>query len=64
MSNVERGALPHRAEHIGSLLRPRELKDAFRAHAQGQLHDASFRRLGLSAERGDATHEEVHPGAR
>ena len=28
---------PFRAEHIGSLLRPQELKDAFRQHAEGAL---------------------------
>ncbi|MGH7857206.1 MAG: 5-methyltetrahydropteroyltriglutamate--homocysteine S-methyltransferase [Candidatus Binatia bacterium] len=35
--------LPHRAEHIGSLLRPRELKDAFRLHREGRIDDAAFR---------------------
>ena len=34
--------LPHRAEHIGSLLRPQGLKDAFRAHSQGRLADDAF----------------------
>ena len=33
---------PFRAEHIGSLLRPQALKDAFKAHSQGKLDDASF----------------------
>jgi 5-methyltetrahydropteroyltriglutamate--homocysteine methyltransferase len=36
---------PFRAEHIGSLLRPRELKDAFRAHADRQLGDAGLREV-------------------
>ncbi len=31
------GRPPFRAEHIGSLLRPQSLKDAFRAHAAGEL---------------------------
>ncbi|MBI2963925.1 MAG: 5-methyltetrahydropteroyltriglutamate--homocysteine S-methyltransferase [Deltaproteobacteria bacterium] len=44
MGNVER-RLPHRAEHIGSLLRPRALKDAFRAHAEGRLDDVAFGRI-------------------
>lgn len=35
--------LPFRADHIGSLLRPRKLRDAFRAHAAGSLSDAEFR---------------------
>jgi 5-methyltetrahydropteroyltriglutamate--homocysteine methyltransferase len=38
-------ALPHRAEHVGSLLRPRELKDAFRAHSEGKLDDRRFREI-------------------
>jgi len=37
--------LPHRAEHVGSLLRPRELKDAFRDHAAKRIDDAAFRRI-------------------
>ena len=36
-------ALPNRAEHVGSLLRPRELKDAFRAHSEGKLDDRGLR---------------------
>jgi methionine synthase II (cobalamin-independent) len=34
---------PFRAEHIGSLLRPRELKDAFRARAEKRLGEAGLR---------------------
>ena len=33
---------PFRAEHIGSLLRPRALKDAFKAHSAGEIGDAAF----------------------
>jgi 5-methyltetrahydropteroyltriglutamate--homocysteine methyltransferase len=33
---------PFRAEHIGSLLRPQALKDAFKNHHQGNLGDAEF----------------------
>jgi 5-methyltetrahydropteroyltriglutamate--homocysteine methyltransferase len=36
---------PFRAEHIGSLLRPRELKDAFAARARGQIDDSAFRAI-------------------
>lgn len=32
-----RRPLPHRAEHVGSLLRPKSLKSAFGAHAKGEL---------------------------
>jgi len=34
---------PFRADHIGSLLRPRALRDAFRAHADGRMSEADFR---------------------
>ncbi|HEX6295454.1 MAG TPA: 5-methyltetrahydropteroyltriglutamate--homocysteine S-methyltransferase [Burkholderiales bacterium] len=34
---------PFRADHIGSLLRPRKLRDAFRAHAAGNLTQEQFR---------------------
>ena len=33
---------PCRADHVGSLLRPRALKEAFRAHADGKLDDGGF----------------------
>jgi 5-methyltetrahydropteroyltriglutamate--homocysteine methyltransferase len=33
---------PFRAEHIGSLLRPRELKDAFGERARGEIDDAAY----------------------
>ncbi|MCW5773430.1 MAG: cobalamin-independent methionine synthase II family protein [Rhodospirillaceae bacterium] len=35
-------ALPFHAEHIGSLLRPPELKAAYRAHGEGKLDDAGL----------------------
>ena len=37
---------PFRAEHIGSLLRPTTIPDAFRARRAGDIDDAEF-----SAER-------------
>lgn len=37
------GRPPFRAEHIGSLLRPQELRQAFRQHAEGTLDDAALR---------------------
>jgi 5-methyltetrahydropteroyltriglutamate--homocysteine methyltransferase len=43
MSIAANGRPPFRADHIGSLLRPRKLRDAFRAHAQKALGDADFR---------------------
>ena len=33
---------PFRAEHIGSLLRPRQLKDAFGARSRGDLGEADY----------------------
>jgi len=37
-----RGRPPFRADHVGSLLRPAALRQAFRDHAAGRLDDASF----------------------
>ncbi len=34
---------PYRADHVGSLLRPRKLREAFRNHASGELPDDAFR---------------------
>src|SRR6202008_1925411 len=34
---------PFRADHIGSLLRPKKLRDAFRQHAAEEVDDRSFR---------------------
>jgi 5-methyltetrahydropteroyltriglutamate--homocysteine methyltransferase len=45
MAEQSKPNLPHRAEHIGSLLRPRELRDAFKAHAAGQLDNAAYREI-------------------
>lgn len=36
-------SLPARADHIGSLLRPKKLREAFRAHAERRISDAEFR---------------------
>jgi 5-methyltetrahydropteroyltriglutamate--homocysteine methyltransferase len=33
----------HRADHIGSLLRPKRLREAFRAHSEKKLDDKAFR---------------------
>jgi 5-methyltetrahydropteroyltriglutamate--homocysteine methyltransferase len=37
------GRPPFRADHIGSLLRPPQLRQAFRQHSKGKLDDAAFR---------------------
>jgi 5-methyltetrahydropteroyltriglutamate--homocysteine methyltransferase len=43
---------PFRAEHIGSLLRPRELKEAFRAYREGRLAPAAYsEELNAAVER-------------
>ena len=36
---------PFRADHIGSLLRPQELKHAYAAHAAGRLSDAALKQV-------------------
>ena len=43
MQIVPNGRPPFRADHIGSLLRPRKLRQAFRAHAAKELPDPAFR---------------------
>jgi 5-methyltetrahydropteroyltriglutamate--homocysteine methyltransferase len=39
------GRPPFRADHVGSLLRPPALRQAFRGHAAGELPDAEFARI-------------------
>src|SRR6266850_2210401 len=43
--------LPHRADHIGSLLRPKALREAFRAHAEQRISADEFRKSQDSAIR-------------
>ena len=43
MQSSADGRPPFRADHIGSLLRPRALRDAFRQHAEGKMNDSAFR---------------------
>ncbi len=45
MSLQPDGRPPFRADHVGSLLRPAKLRQAFRAHADGKLTDDDFRAL-------------------
>src|SRR5215471_6980580 len=42
MAQVATRRPPFRADHVGSLLRPKALREAFRRHAQGQLTAAEF----------------------
>lgn len=49
---IPNGRPPFRADHIGSLLRPRALRDAFRQHAAGQVNDSALRAAQDSAIRG------------
>lgn len=42
MKTIAGGRPPFRADHIGSLLRPRALRDAFRQHAEGRMNDNAF----------------------
>ena len=43
MQITANGRPPFRADHIGSLLRPRKLRDAFRQHADGRMNDTALR---------------------
>jgi 5-methyltetrahydropteroyltriglutamate--homocysteine methyltransferase len=36
---------PFRADHVGSLLRPKALRDAFRGHADGKISPAAFHEI-------------------
>jgi 5-methyltetrahydropteroyltriglutamate--homocysteine methyltransferase len=36
---------PFRADHVGSLLRPKELREAFRKHASKEIDDKTFRAI-------------------
>jgi 5-methyltetrahydropteroyltriglutamate--homocysteine methyltransferase len=36
---------PFRADHVGSLLRPKELREAFRRHASKEIDDKTFRAI-------------------
>lgn len=42
MKLVPDGRPPFRADHIGSLLRPAKLREAFKQHAAGRIGDAEF----------------------
>jgi 5-methyltetrahydropteroyltriglutamate--homocysteine methyltransferase len=54
-------APPYRAEHIGSLLRPAELKAAFKRHREGQL-DAAGYEAALAEAIGRAVRLQEHAG--
>src|ERR1700694_1277681 len=45
MSIRQRGRPPVRADHVGSLLRPPALRQAFKRHASGQIADDEFARI-------------------
>src|SRR5262249_33315785 len=42
---------PFRADHIGSLLRPKELTQAYRARGEGKLSESEFKRAQDAAVR-------------
>ena len=46
------GRPPFRADHIGSLLRPAKLREAFRQSAAGKLAEADFKRVQEESIRG------------
>src|SRR3954467_12853162 len=43
MISAPPGRPPAKADHIGSLLRPKALREAFRKHAAKEMSDADFR---------------------
>ncbi len=45
MTHAARGRPPFRADHIGSLLRPLKLREAWKRHAAGSLDEDSFQRI-------------------
>jgi len=45
MPALPTGRPPFRADHVGSLLRPRALREAFKRHAGKEIDDAEFRRI-------------------
>lgn len=45
MASLAKGRPPFRADHIGSLLRPQALKQAFRRHGAGEIDDAEFAQI-------------------
>ena len=45
MSAATKGRPPFRADHVGSLLRPAALRQAFRRHAAKEIGDAEFGKL-------------------
>jgi len=42
MTTLPQGRPPFRADHVGSLLRPQALRQAFRDHMSGKIDDAAF----------------------
>lgn len=48
---MQRDTPPFRADHVGSLVRPQVLLDAWHAHRQGELKDIEFRRIQQDAIR-------------
>jgi 5-methyltetrahydropteroyltriglutamate--homocysteine methyltransferase len=42
---------PARADHVGSLLRPKKLREAFRRHASNEIDDRTFRAIQDAAIR-------------
>jgi 5-methyltetrahydropteroyltriglutamate--homocysteine methyltransferase len=45
MSAISKGRPPFRADHVGSLLRPAALRQAFRQHAAGEIGSDEFARI-------------------
>src|SRR5687768_14646846 len=44
-NRMQRTTPPFRADHVGSLLRPKELRDARESHKAGRVSDAELRKI-------------------
>ena len=58
MSTAPSGRPPFRADHVGSLLRPAPLRQAWKARSAGQINEADFERITNEAIRGVVTLQE------
>ena len=60
MPALASGKPPFRADHVGSLLRPAALLQAFKQHQNGSIGDDAFRELQDRSKPRSAT--QVRPG--
>ena len=61
MTALTKGRPPFRADHVGSLLRPAPLRQAFRAHGAKEIGDAEFKRIQDQCIRDVVALQACHP---